>query len=156
DRMLLSLAPLRHVETRMRDYLVARGERLAALLVSAALREAGRRSEYVDAMNVVHTHGPFGNAAPNLVRTDRRARETLLPLARRPVIPVVPGFFGTGPGGELTTLGRGGADLTATLLGRALRSPEVSLWKDVAGILTANPKNVPEARVVPQLHQREA
>src|SRR6185436_12387531 len=67
-----------------------------------------------------------------------------------------PGFFGAGTDGDLTTLGRGGADLTATLLGRALRSPEVSLWKDVAGILTADPRNVPEARVVPLLHQREA
>jgi aspartokinase/homoserine dehydrogenase 1 len=156
DRLLESLAPLRHVELRTRDYLLARGERLAALLVSSALREGRRRSEYVDAVDVIHTHGPFGNAAPNLALTDRRAREKLLPLARRGVIAVVPGFFGAGPGGELTTLGRGGTDLTATLLGRALRSPEVSLWKDVAGILTADPRNVPEARVVPQLHHREA
>ena len=156
DRLLLSLAPLHHIESRTRDYLLARGERLTALLMVAALRESGRRAQYVDAMDIVHTHGPFGNAAPNLPLTDRKAREALLPLVRRRVIPVVPGFFGTGPDGELTTLGRGGADLTATLMGRALTSPEVSLWKDVAGILTADPRHVPEARVVPQLHQREA
>src|SRR5258705_376600 len=75
---------------------------------------------------------------------------------RRGVTPVVPGFIGTGPDGALTTLGRGGTDLTATLLARALGAARVVLWKDVPGILTADPKAVPDARVVPQLHHREA
>ncbi|MBI4503745.1 MAG: aspartate kinase [Gemmatimonadetes bacterium] len=156
ERLLLSIASLRHVEPRTRDFLIARGERLAAQIFAAALKERGRRTQYVDALRVVRTRGPFGNAAPDLKATDRQARAALLPLLKRRTVPVVPGFFGAGPDGELTTLGRGGADLTATLLGRALRSPEVSLWKDVAGILTADPRNVPEARVIPQLHQREA
>ena len=156
DRVLLTLAPLKHVDARTRDFLLARGERLSALVLTAALKAAGRRAQYVDALEVIHTHGPFGNAAPNLKLTDRKAREKLLPLVRRGVIPVVPGFFGANPEGELTTLGRGGADLTATLLGRAVHAPEVSLWKDVAGILTADPRHVPEAMVVPHLHQREA
>ena len=69
---------------------------------------------------------------------------------------VVPGFIGSGPDGTVTTLGRGGSDLTATLLGRALGAREVVLWKDVPGILTADPRLVPDARLIPPLHHREA
>jgi aspartokinase/homoserine dehydrogenase 1 len=69
---------------------------------------------------------------------------------------VVPGYIGQAPDGSLTTLGRGGSDLTATLMGRCLRARRVVLWKDVPGILTADPRMVPNARLIPQLHQREA
>ena len=69
---------------------------------------------------------------------------------------MVPGFFGAGPDGTLTTLGRGGTDLTATLLARTLGASRVVLWKDVAGILTADPRSVPDARLLPQMHHREA
>jgi aspartokinase/homoserine dehydrogenase 1 len=72
------------------------------------------------------------------------------------VTPVVPGFIGIGPDGTLTTLGRGGSDLTATLLARPLGARRVTLWKDVRGILTADPRLVPDARLIPQLHHREA
>ena len=68
----------------------------------------------------------------------------------------MPGFIGAGPDGSVTTLGRGGSDLTATLLARALGAARVVLWKDVAGILTADPRAVPDARLLPQLHHREA
>ncbi len=156
ERLLEAVGSVRDVTPRGRDYMLARGERLAASLLAAALVEAGHRAQVVDALAVIRTDGPHGNAAPNLRATDRLARIALKHLLRRRVIPVVPGFFGAGPGGELTTLGRGGADLTATLLGRALRSPTVTLWKDVAGILTADPRTVAEARVIPELHQREA
>jgi aspartokinase/homoserine dehydrogenase 1 len=72
------------------------------------------------------------------------------------VTPVVPGFIGAGPDGGLTTLGRGGSDLTATVLARALGAARAVLWKDVPGVLTADPRDVPDARLLPQLHHREA
>ena len=81
---------------------------------------------------------------------------SLLPLLARGIVPVVPGFIGATPDGEVATLGRGGSDLTATLLARALGAARVSLWKDVPGLLTADPRVVPDARVIPQLHAREA
>src|SRR6266550_3618133 len=84
------------------------------------------------------------------------ARRVLRPLLARGVVPVVPGFLGAAPDGQAVTLGRGGSDLTATLLARALGAREVSLWKDVPGVLTADPRIVPDARVIPQLHVREA
>ena len=95
-------------------------------------------------------------AAPNLAVTTRQARRLIRPrLAAGPVV-VVPGFIGQAPDGSVTTMGRGGSDLTATLLGRALEAAEVVLWKDVPGILTADPRLVPDARLIPHLHHREA
>ena len=98
----------------------------------------------------------YGQASPDLGRTDRCAQRVLLPMLARGTIPVVPGFLGATPAGDVATLGRGGSDLTATLLGRALAASRVSLWKDVPGLLTADPRVVPDARVIPQLHAREA
>src|SRR5205809_761866 len=130
----------------------ARSARIAA----AALDTAGCPAAYVDAVEVIHTDGTFGNASPELRRTERSARRVLRPLLARGVVPVVPGFLGAAPDGQAVTLGRGGSDLTATLLARALGAREVSLWKDVPGVLTADPRIVPDARVIPQLHVREA
>src|SRR5205814_4769660 len=75
---------------------------------------------------------------------------------RKSIVPVVPGFLGETPEGQVATLGRGGSDLTDTLLGRALRASGISLWKDVPGLLTADPRVVGDARVIPQLDAREA
>lgn len=150
------LAVLRELTPRTTDYLAARGERLSARIVAAALEAAGCPAAYVDAAAVVQTDGTFGNASPDLRRTERSARTGLRPLLNRGAVPVVPGFLGATPDGQIATLGRGGSDLTATLLARVLGAREVSLWKDVPGLLTADPRIVPDARVVPQVHLREA
>ncbi len=147
---------LRELTPRTTDYLVSRGERLSARLVAAALAAAGTRSRFVDALELVHTDATFGQASPDHARTDRAVQRVLGPLLARGVVPVVPGFIGATPGGEVATLGRGGSDLTATLLARGLGAARVSLWKDVPGLLTADPRVVPDARVIPQLHVREA
>jgi bifunctional aspartokinase / homoserine dehydrogenase 1 len=151
-----AMAALADLSSRASDTLVARGERAASAVVAAALHAAGRRAERVDAAEVVVTDGRHGSAAPDLAGTRRNARRLLLPLLKRGVTPVVPGFLGAGPDGTVTTLGRGGSDLTATLLARSLGASRVVLWKDVAGILTADPRAVPDARLLPQMHHREA
>ncbi|HZL21223.1 MAG TPA: aspartate kinase [Polyangia bacterium] len=183
SRLLSSLAVLKELTARTRDFIVSRGERLSAQILSAALTAAGGKARYVDATDVIFTDGPFGGASPNLMLTDLAARKTLRPLCMAGIVPVVPGFIGAakidehdeeqgdgqdrpppprGRAGDdrrargVTTLGRGGSDLTATLIGRALSAREVSLWKDVPGLLTADPRVVPDARVIPQLHLREA
>src|SRR2546429_74748 len=134
--------------------LAARGERLSARLFAAALDAAGCPAAYVDATEIVQTDGTFGGASPDLRRTERSARKALRPLLARGTVPVVPGFLGAAPDGQVTTLGRGGSDLTATLLARVLGAREVSLWKDVPGLLTADPRIVPDARVVPPVPGR--
>ncbi len=147
---------LGHLAPRTRDLLVARGERLAARLLTAAVARAGRRSQFVDATDIVATDGHFGGASPLIPESAARARKVLQPLLETGTVPVVPGFIGRAPDGGVATLGRGGSDLTATLLGRAFRAPMVTLWKDVPGILTSDPKLVPDTRLIPQLHHQEA
>ncbi len=149
-------AVLGHLEARASDRLVSRGERLSAACLAAAIAAARRRAAYVDAVEIVATDAQHGGAAPDLGRTARQARTLLRPVLSKGSIAIVPGFIGRAPDGSITTLGRGGSDLTATLLGRALGAREVILWKDVAGILTADPRLVPDARLIPQLHHREA
>jgi aspartokinase/homoserine dehydrogenase 1 len=153
SRAVLSLADL---PARASDTIVARGERASCTLVVAALQAAGRSAQAVDALEIMATDGKHGGASPNLATTRRLARRVLFPLLRRGRTPVVPGFIGKGPDGSLTTLGRGGTDLSATLLARSLGARRVVLWKDVPGILTADPRTVLDARLIPQLHHREA
>ena len=164
--LLRSLTFLRELTSRTSDLVVSRGERLSAQLFVAALAGSGVKARYVDALEVVFTDGPFGGASPNLNLTDAATRKVLRPLLDAGIVPVVPGFLGAAPRSDddadrnkpagVATLGRGGSDLTATLLGRALGATQVSLWKDVPGLLTADPRVVGNARVIPQLHVREA
>jgi bifunctional aspartokinase / homoserine dehydrogenase 1 len=147
---------LGHLSPRAGDLLAARGERLAAMLLAAAVGRAGRRAQLVDAVEVVVTDGHFGGASPLLAESTREARRVLLPLLRRRHVPVVPGYIGRTADGGVATLGRGGSDLTATLLGRALGATKVTLWKDVPGILTSDPRLVADARLIPELHHQEA
>ena len=156
DALAHGLAVLRELTPRTSDYIASRGERLSARIVAVAISRAGRRAQFIDGPDVIRTNGQFGGASADLDATDRAAKAVLLPLLRRRITPVVPGFIGATPGGEVATLGRGGSDLSATLLGRALRAESVTLWKDVPGLLTADPRIVSDARVIPQLNAREA
>lgn len=155
---LLSRAPvfLRDLSPATVDSLLARGEELAARIFAAGLTAAGRRAVRVSPLDLIVTDGRFGGASPRLLETDRNVRRALVPLLKRRVVPVVAGFLGAAPDGRVATLGRGGSDLTAALLARALSARTVFLWKDVPGILTADPRVVKDARVIPQLNVREA
>jgi bifunctional aspartokinase / homoserine dehydrogenase 1 len=154
--LCVAIGVLGHLAPRASDLLVSRGERISASIVAAALSRSRRRAAFVDAIEVVVTDDHHGGAAPNLAATGKRARARITPLLAASTIAVVPGFIGTAPDGSITTLGRGGSDLTATLLGRVLGAKRVVCWKDVPGILTADPRLVSEARLIPQLHHREA
>jgi aspartokinase/homoserine dehydrogenase 1 len=151
-----AVAVLGHLAPRASDMLIARGEQMSATILAAALGAARRKAVYVDASEIVVTDGHHGGAAPDLAESGRRAKRALRPLLARGLTPVVPGFIGAAPDGSIITLGRGGSDLTATLLAPPLAARCVVLWKDVPGILTADPRLVPDARLIPQLHHREA
>jgi aspartokinase/homoserine dehydrogenase 1 len=151
-----AVSVLRHLETRTLDAMVCRGEQLSAALLAAAVRSAHRRAKFVDALEFVRTDQTHGGATPLISDTSSWARRVLKPLVSRGTVPVVPGFIGRAPDGSIATLGRGGSDLTATLLGRVLGARRVVLWKDVPGILTADPRLVPDARLIPELHHQEA
>lgn len=156
EALVRALAVLREASPRVRDHVVARGERLSARIVAAALTTTRRPGEAIDPGRVILTDGPYGGASPDFAATRAAARAVLEPLLRRGIIPVVPGYLGRAPDGGLATLGRGGSDLTATTLGAALGADEVTLWKDVPGLLTADPRIVPDARLLPLVHPSEA
>jgi len=138
------------------DAVLAHGERLAAQILCAMLRQRSVPSVVIDGVAVVHTDSRHGNAAPDLARTDAEAPRVIEAAFENARVVVVPGFIGTSAIGEVVTLGRGGSDLTAAILARAMQAREVTLWKDVPGCMTADPRIVPEARVVPLLDAREA
>ena len=156
-QQLSSLLATQHeFPSALSDEFLSYGDRLAARVLAAALSTTGTPARFIDAVDIVRADGPHGNATPDIERTTASANDVLRPLLDRGVIPIVPGFVGRSRDGEIVTLGRGGSDLTATVLGRVLGAREVILWKDVPGLLTADPRVVPDARLIPALHVREA
>lgn len=138
------------------DFVMSRGEVLTAALMVAALEARGLKATDIDAARLVYTDGIAGSAAPDVEKTKAAALKLLVPRLKKGVIPVIPGFYGRGKKGAIVTLGRGGTDVTATLMARVLHADTVMLWKDVPGLLTADPRVVPDARLIPSLHVREA
>jgi aspartokinase/homoserine dehydrogenase 1 len=149
--MCESIAVLRELTPRAQDTLVARGERLNAKLFAAFLN-----AEYVDAVDIISTERRLGSLWPHLEDCERAAKKRVTPLLAKGSVVVMPGYIGSGPDGELVTLGRGGTDFSAAILARSIGAKSVTLWKEVDGLMTADPKSVPSARVITELHYREA
>jgi aspartokinase/homoserine dehydrogenase 1 len=139
-----------------RDSILGLGERISARLVAAALAQSGVKSDAVDATELVVTDACHGGAKPLMDRTRERCQSRLGPLLMEGVIPVVTGFIGATPEGVATTLGRGGSDYSATILAGALGVDEVIIWTDVDGVLTADPRLVPDACLIDELSYSEA
>ncbi len=126
DEVFAELKVRRRMTPPARDSLVARGEQLSARLFAAALEQAGCPVEYVSATDLIITDDSFGQASVDLARTERAIRKSVGRLLARGVVAVVPGFIGATQDNQITTLGRGGSDLTATLLASALGAREIS------------------------------
>jgi len=149
-------ALLRELSPRTLDTISSLGERLSAPLVAATVRALGLRSEPVEATEVIVTDGFHGGAEPVMDHTRGKSHARILPLLEQGIVPIVTGFLGATTTGELTTLGRGGSDYSATILGAALDADEVIIWTDVDGVLSADPRLVREAQVIPEISYREA
>jgi len=132
------------------------GERLSARLMTGALRELGVAGVAVEATELIVTDEQYQQAEPLMDETRARAQARLLPLLDEGATPVVTGFVGANAKGETTTLGRGGSDYSATILGAALGAVEVVIWTDVEGVLTADPRLIPEARTLREISYNEA
>lgn len=156
DRYTRSIATLREHSPRSIDAVAALGERFATSLVATALRQAGVAAREVDATELIVTDDHYGNAWPYAEESSQRIREKLTALKAARMVPVITGYIGATRDGSVTTLGRGGGDYSATLIGAALGADEVSIWTDVDGILTADPKIVPAARSLAELSYSEA
>ena len=151
-----SISILRELTPRAQDALVSRGERTLAKIFTELLVELGVEAGYVDATEVVFTEKRLGSLWPSFTKCERAAKKILTPLLDSGLVVVVPGYLGAGPDGEVVTLGRGGTDFSAAILARSLGAKSVTLWKEVDGLMTADPKSVPAARVLGELHYREA
>lgn len=149
-------AMLRELTPRALDAISSVGERLSARLMAGALREMGLRGVSIEATELIVTDEEHGRAEPLMDETRERATARLLPLLAEGAVPVVTGFIGATRAGTLTTLGRGGSDYSATILGAALNAAEIIIWTDVDGVLTADPRLVGDARTIGEISYAEA
>lgn len=148
---------LRELTPRSRDLILSFGERLSATLVYGSLKSLGLKVKMLTGRDAgIVTDSNFGEARPLIEATYHQVRRRLMPLLERGVIPVVTGFIATDQDGVTTTLGRGGSDYTATLLGAALDVDEVWLWSDVDGLMTADPRMVKGAKALEFVSYEEA
>jgi aspartate kinase len=141
----------------LQDLVVSYGEQMSSQLLAAVLRARGLDARQVDARRCIITDDEHGRAAPLKEETERHTRAELEPLVGAGAVPVLGGFIASSAAtGATTTLGRGGSDFTAGIVGAALRAREIQIWTDVPGVLTADPRLVSEARTIPRLSYAEA
>jgi aspartate kinase len=151
-----SLAVLREVAPRSLDTVAAIGELLSSRIVSAALASKGLPAQWVDPRTLIVTDDAFTMAAPLMPTTLERVAATLRPLLGGASIPVTGGFVAATEDGVTTTLGRGGSDYSASLIGAGIGAAEIQIWTDVDGMLTADPRVHPAPHLVPHLSFAEA
>ena len=156
EKLCFGLSMVHELTPRLLDAISGTGEMLAAPLLAGAIAARGQRSTAIDATEVLVTTDQFGGAEPLMDETRAACAERLRPLLDQGEAPVVTGFIGATTDGVLTTLGRGGSDYSASILGAALDAGEVWIWTDVDGVMTANPSEVPEARTLSEISYSEA
>ncbi len=154
--VLTGVKALRELSARVLDLVMSFGERMSTVIVAAAFREAGVDAIDVDARGLIVADGDFGNARPLREATERAVRAHLRPRSEGVPLPIVTGFIAATEAGETATLGRGGSDYSAAILGAVLGVEEVEIWTDVDGILSADPRKVPDAFSLDCLGYEEA
>jgi len=155
-RLYEGTALLHELTPRTLDAISSLGERLCAPIFAAALTELGAPGAAIEATELIMTDSFHGGAEPLTEATREKTQKRIGPLLTGGVVPVVTGFIGATADGALTTLGRGGSDYSATILGAALDAEEIIIWTDVEGVLTADPRLVSDARTIPEISYREA
>ena len=150
-----AIAVLGESTGRALDAVAALGERMSVRLLAAALESAGLQAQYIESTQLVVTDRRFQNAHPDFDATTLRTRQVLEPVLAQGRIPVVTGFIGATEDGVTTTLGRGGSDYSAGILGAVLPADDVWIWTDVDGVMSADPRVVKDAHTIAQLTYRE-
>lgn len=155
-KILRSVSSAGELTPRLQDHLLSFGEVMASRTVQAAFAHAGLDTAWVNALDCVVTDAAHTRATPLWEETDEKLQVALRPLLAQNKIPMLGGFIGMTLDGIPTTLGRGGSDFTASIVGAALQAGRIEIWTDVDGILTTDPKLCPEARRVPTMSFEEA
>ncbi|MCU0237213.1 MAG: aspartate kinase [Acidobacteria bacterium] len=157
ERLLTGIACHRDLTPAVRARLLSHGERLAARLLAGVMESLETESAAMDAHRAgICTDDNCENASIDRERTRKAMRAKVAPLLRRDIVPVIPGFFGRGPGGGITLLGRNGSDYSAAAVAYALGAERLEVWKDVDGFMSADPSRVPTARRLERLSFAEA
>ncbi|GAB4496195.1 MAG: bifunctional aspartate kinase/homoserine dehydrogenase I [Saprospiraceae bacterium] len=153
SNVLRGIFLLHEVSPRSLDFVVSFGERNSAFIIAHTMQQAGIPTDFLDTRDVVRTDAHFGGARVDFEETNRRIREH---FSTHPKIQAATGFIGSTSDGITTTLGRGGSDYTAAILGAALDAEAIEIWTDVDGVLTADPRRVKKAFTLPSMTYREA
>ncbi|GAA3767595.1 lysine-sensitive aspartokinase 3 [Terriglobus aquaticus] len=156
DDLLRGIAAVGELTPRTTDLVVSFGERLSSRIVAAAFLNAGLDAAHVDARTCIVTDDSFGKAVPQEAMIEKAMEQVALPLLNEGKLPVMGGFIGATEAGVTTTLGRGGSDFSAALVGGALRSGAIEIWTDVDGIMTTDPRICPDALRVKTVSFEEA
>jgi aspartate kinase len=156
ERLYRSMAVLGESTVRGYDAVASLGELLSANILAAVLRERGLRAQAISSTELIVTDDNFGEATPLMEPTRQRLQARVKPLVQQGLVPVITGYVAATQEGVTTTLGRGGSDYTAAIVGAGLEADAVCIWSDVDGILTADPNIVPHAHTLAELSYTEA
>lgn len=157
EQVLYGILSLREASPHSVDYVISFGERYSAEIAAAMLMSNGLKARsFTGGEAGIITDDRFGEAKPIIDITCENVKSRICPLLENGTIPVIGGFSGMTMDGIVTTLGRGGSDYTATILAKAIHADEVIIWSDVDGIMTADPKIIPEAVTLPEISYAEA
>jgi aspartate kinase len=156
EKLCFGLSMVHELTPRLLDAISGVGECLCAPLLAGAIAARGLLSHPIEATELIVTNDHFGAAEPLLEPTRLRTQARLRPWLDEKMVPVVTGFIGATEEGLITTLGRGGSDYSASILGAALDADEIWIWTDVNGVMSANPTEVPEARTLREISYSEA
>ncbi|OGS44417.1 MAG: hypothetical protein A3K76_03355 [Euryarchaeota archaeon RBG_13_57_23] len=155
--ILLGIAHIGELTPRSRDFVVGYGERLSAPILEGAIEDLGMKSKALTGGEAgIVTDDRFGDASPLMSVTTHQVRQTLEPMLEEGTVPVISGFIASTQDGVQTTLGRGGSDFSASIIGAGIKADEVWVWKDVDGLMTANPKIVKSAKMIDEISFAEA
>lgn len=154
--ILRGITLLGEITPRAKDKVVSIGEKLSSVLFAYSMMMRAVPGEHVHSEEVVITDDRFGEARPLMDETRTAAHRVLLPLVERNLVPVLGGFIGSTREGATTTLGRGGSDYSAAIIGAAVGADEIQIWTDVDGMMTCDPRLIPNARVIDTISYVEA
>lgn len=150
-----AIAVLGEATPRVMDVIASAGERMCVRVLTAASQSAGLQAQTVEATQLILTDDHYTDAHPDIAKSRQLTREVLNPLLEKGIVPIITGFIAATKEGNLTTLGRGGSDYSAALIGAALPADDVWIYTDVDGVMTADPRLVPDATTVPVCSYRE-
>jgi aspartate kinase len=157
EKVLIGISYVGEITPKSRDYVLSFGERLSAPIVWGAIRDKQIETRWFTGKDAgIVTDSNFGEASPLMNVTIHELKERIGPLLEEKIVPVITGYIAATQDGVITTIGRGGSDYTATIVGVALSADEVWIWTDVDGIMTADPKIITSARMLPELSYQEA